>query len=311
MHKLTILALDGFVIMDLGIPADIFAMAQIYCGRQLYETEICGWERSVETYLFDIKTRYGLERLELADTIIVPGITDTSWTVSENVKKALRQAAARGARIASICTGAFVLAEAGLLDGLRATTHWQFVDEMAARYPKIKVEPDVLFVDNGRILTSAGITSGVDLCLHLIRKDYGAVMASIAAKHIVMPLERDGGQMQLIKHEMPESGDNLNNLLFWLMENLQRNLSVEDIARRAGMSVRNFNRRFRDQTGTTPLQWILTARVRRSQQLLEATDLSIEDIATASGFESAANFRDRFKRVVGVSPSSWRNTYRV
>lgn len=308
MHRVAILALNGFVPFDLGIPCDLFGRAEDG-SKRLYEVQVCGPRPEAAGAWFNVNQLADLSCLKRAETIIVPGLNRTDQNIEAPVLEALRRASARGARLASICTGAFVLAEAGLLNGLKATTHWQAVAELAARFPQITVERNTLFIDNGRILTSAGVAAGVDLCLHMIRRDFGAAVAADCARQAVVPLEREGGQPQLIKHEKPDSGESLNGLLLWLLENLGRKLTVEDLAARFNLSVRTLGRRFHQQTGLSPLKWILSARIRRSQQLLESTALSIEEVATAAGFESASAFRDRFHRQVGASPSTWRNTY--
>ena len=308
MHKVAILAPDGFVAFDLGIPCDLFGRA-VSGEMQLYDVTVCGPRPEVTGMWFNVHPAADLDCLEQADTIMVPGVSNRAQTIEPSVLAALRAASVRGARLASICTGAFVLAEAGVLDGLRATTHWQSAPELASRFPNVMVEQNVLFVDNGRVLTSAGVASGVDLCLHMIRKDFGAAVAADAARKAVVPLEREGGQPQLIRHELPESGDSLHGVLLWLLENLGRNLTVEALAAKCNLSIRTLNRRFHQQTGLSPLRWILNAKIRRAQQLLESTNLSIEDVATAAGFDSASAFRDRFNRQVGSSPSTWRNTY--
>jgi len=306
MHRVAILALDDFVAFDLGIPCDLFGRAAAG-SKRLYDVQVCGPRPEVPGSWFNLNQLADLSCLERADTIIVPGISRTERKTEAAVLEAL--ASVRSARMASICTGAFVLAEAGVLDGLRATTHWLAVSELAARFPKVTVERNVLFVDNGRVLTSAGVAAGVDLCLHMIRQDFGAAVAADCAREAVVPLEREGGQPQLIKHEGPESGDSLNGILLWLLENLGRKLTVESLAAKFNLSVRTLGRRFHQQTGLSPLKWILSARIRRSQQLLESTSLSIEEVATAAGFDSASAFRDRFHRQIGASPSTWRNTY--
>jgi len=310
MHKIAILVLDGVIAMDMAIPLDIFSMTKSREGKPIYDVRVCGSGSYISGSLFRLALSESLDWFHKADTVIVPGLLNISQEIPVEVIEALRCAADRGTRIASICTGAFVLAEAGLLDGLRATTHWETADVFAKRFPQIRVEPDILFTDNGQILTSAGVASGVDLCLHMIRNDHGAAVAAKVAQFIVMPLERGGGQLQMITHETPDSQDNLSSILLWIVENLQRELQVAQLAELAKMSIRTFNRKFKEQTGTTPLQWILAARIKRAQQLLETTDLSIEHVATAVGFESSDTFRDRFKRIVGVSPLAWRNTYR-
>jgi transcriptional regulator GlxA family with amidase domain len=274
-----------------------------------YKVLVCGEAKTLRSHLFKIIAPYGLERVIKADTVVVPGIEDIDAPVSPRVIAALRAAAKRGARIASICSGAFVLAAAGLLEGRRATTHWLAASALANRYPAISVDPNVLFIDEGQILTSAGAAAGLDLCLHLLRKDLGAAAAADAARLAVMSLERHGGQAQFIKHAPPQSSASLASLLRWIDENLHRSITVDDMAGRAATSLRTFNRRFRQQTGTTPLQWLLTTRVRRAQSMLETTHESIERIATLAGFDSAPTFRDRFRRVVGLSPSEYRRSF--
>ncbi|MBR8329159.1 helix-turn-helix domain-containing protein, partial [Burkholderia cenocepacia] len=227
------------------------------------------------------------------------------------VLDALRTAAARGCRIASICSGAFVLAEAGLLDGLRATTHWLAAAELARRHPNVDVDPNVLFVDNGQILTSAGAAAGLDLCLHMIQADYGAAVAVDAARSAVAPRVREGGQAQFIAPEWPAGGDGLHDLMDWLHANLRQPLTLDAIARKASTSVRTLTRRFQEQTGTSPGQWLQTARVRHAQQLLEVTELSIEHVATEAGFGSVTAFRERFARIVGTSPQRYRQAFRA
>jgi transcriptional regulator GlxA family with amidase domain len=213
--------------------------------------------------------------------------------------------------VASICSGAFLLAATGLLDGRRATTHWLGTGELARRYPRVHVDPDVLYVDEGQVLTSAGAAAAFDLCLHLVRLDYGSAVAVDAARASVMPLERDGGQAQFITHAAPApDGSSLAPLLVWLEENLSKALSLDRIARRAAMSIRSLNRRFREQTGTTPLQWLLRARVRRAQSLLETTTDSIEHIATTVGFGSVTALRAHFRRGVATSPQAYRRAFR-
>lgn len=308
MHQVAILALDGFVSFDLAIPCDLFSRA-VSGSKRLYEVCVCAPRPEIKGPLFNLNQLADLSCLERADTVIVPGLNDIDQRTEPLIIKALVAAKARGARLASICTGAFVLAEAGILDGLRATTHWLAVAELAARFPKVLVEQNVLFVDNGQVLSSAGVASGVDLCLHLTRKDFGAAVAADCAREAVVPLEREGGQPQLVKHERPDSGDSLGEILLWLLENLGQKLTVEALAAKFNLSVRTLNRRFHQQTGLSPLQWILSARIRRSQQLLEATALSIEEVAAASGFDSSSSFRERFHRLIGASPSAWRNTY--
>jgi len=302
-HKLVVLALDGAVQADLSQPLGIF-------GHQPdYDIQVCGVRKRVRTEFFDLKLRYDLSALKAADTIIVPGVLDVTKPMPSSVAGHLQRAAKRGARIASICTGAFVLAEAGLLHGLTATTHWSAMAEFQQRFPDVHVDRNVLFVDNGQILCSAGAASGIDLCLHLLREDHGAAIAAQAARMAVVPLAREGGQAQFVAYDVACSTDSLDALLEWIRDNLDKPLSVSDIAAQGALSMRTLARRFHEQTGTTPLRWLQEVRVRRAQYLLEMTTLSIEEITTQTGFGTANNLRDRFVRVVGVPPSAYRLSF--
>jgi transcriptional regulator GlxA family with amidase domain len=257
-----------------------------------------------------MRVPWGLEALAGADTVIVPGLADPTVSISEDVLRALRGAAEGGSRIASICVGAFTLSAAGLLDGLRATTHWAAAAELSLLYPEVEVDDGVLFVDNGQVLTSAGAAAGLDLCLHMIRRDHGSAVAADAARLAVMPLERDGGQAQFIVHEPPgQDGSSLEPLLRWIQENVHSDLTLHDIAARARLSTRTLNRRFREQTGTTPLRWLRRARIRRSQHLLETTTHPVERISRQVGFNSSTSFRGQFKTLVGTSPRAYRRAF--
>ncbi|QFU90414.1 GlxA family transcriptional regulator [Amycolatopsis sp. YIM 10] len=310
MHTVAVLALDKVVPFDLSTPIEVFTRTRLPGGDAAYEVRVCGPSPSVDAGAFVLQPPWGLDGLAGADTVIVPGCAEPT-EVPEEVLEALRQAAARGARIASICSGALVLASTGLLDGLRATTHWACAGALAARHPAVEVDPDVLYVDNGQLLTSAGASAGLDLCLHLIRRDHGSAVAADAARLSVMPLEREGGQAQFIVHEQPPvpRGSEFEPLLRWIEENSARDLTLGDMAAHAGMSARTLNRRFREQTGTTPVQWLLRARIRRAQHLLEATAHPVDRIAGEVGFGSPTAFRDRFKRVVGISPNTYRAAF--
>ena len=244
-----------------------------------------------------------------ADTVIVPGVDDLERGVQPAILNLLKNASKRGARIASICTGAFVLALAGLLDGLRATTHWMAAGELARRYPKIELDANVLYVDNGQVLTSAGAAAGIDLCLYMIRRDQGASVAAAVARAAVMALERSGGQAQFIEYKPPEAVESMAPLLIWIEHNLKQNLSLSIIARHARMSTRTLSRRFREQVGATPAQWLARARVRRAQHLLETTRLPIEHVALESGFQSASVFREHFGSSLGISPTAYRRSF--
>jgi transcriptional regulator GlxA family with amidase domain len=311
MHTIAVLALPQVIPFDLGTPIEVFSRVRLPDGRAGYRVVICAQEPEIDAGAFALRARHGLEVLEGADTVIVPGTSEPAVPPSEPVRAALRRAADAGTRIASICSGTFALAASGLLDGLRATTHWLAADALAEAYPAVEVDPDVLYVDNGRILTSAGAAAGLDLCLHMIRRDYGSAVAADAARLSVMPLEREGGQAQFIVHDhtpLP-GGSELDPLLDWLRENLATPLTLEQIAARAGVSTRTLIRRFREQTGSTPLQWLHRARIRRAQHLLESTEHSIERIGAQVGFGSPTAFRDRFKQTTGVSPRSYRRAF--
>jgi transcriptional regulator GlxA family with amidase domain len=311
MHTVAVLALDKVIPFDLSTPIEVFTRTRLPDGRAAYRVRICGATPSVDAGAFTLQAPWGLAALADADTIILPGCADPTAPVPAEVVDALRRAAAGGTRIASICAGAFILAATGLLDGRRATTHWLATAALASLHPEIDVDPDVLYVDNGQFLTSAGAAAGLDLCLHLIRRDHGSAVAADAARLSVMPLEREGGQAQFIVHDHPPApqGSVLEPVLRWMEDNTGRDLTLDDIATHAGMSTRTLNRRFREQTGTTPLQWLHRARIRQAQYLLEATAHPVDRIATQVGFGSPTAFRDRFKRVVGTSPHAYRAAF--
>ncbi|MBO4140352.1 helix-turn-helix domain-containing protein [Micromonospora tulbaghiae] len=311
MHTVAVLALDSVVPFDLATPMEVFGRTRLPDGRPGYRVVVCAATPTVTTGAFSIAVPYGLDVLADADTVVVPGVSDPAAATPAAVLDALRTAAANGARIASICGGAFTLAATGLLDGHRATTHWVATGRLAARHPRVRVDPDVLYVDNGQFLTSAGAAAGLDLCLHLVRRDHGAAVAADAARLSVMPLERAGGQAQFITHEPPApDGATLEPLLAWMRDNTGRELTLADIARHAGLSTRTLNRRFRDQTGTTPLRWLHRVRVHQAQHLLETTTHPVDRVASQVGFGSTTAFRDRFKRITGTSPQAYRRSFR-
>jgi transcriptional regulator GlxA family with amidase domain len=308
-HAVVALVAGEVVAFDLSIPAQVFGQE-----RQLYDFSVCApiaGPMPAETG-FEVLVPHGLEALERADTVIVPGIGARAWPVRPESLPALRAAAGRGARIASICTGAFVLAAAGLLDGRRATTHWQYADLLARRYPAVEVDPAVLYVDDGDVLTSAGVAAGIDLCLHMVRGDHGPQAANAVARQMVVAAHRDGGQAQFVERPVPrETGGGLATTRAWMDEHLAERITVEDMARHAGYSPRSFARRFRAETGTTPMQWLIARRVAEGQRLLEGTDLAIEDVAVRAGFGSAVVLRQHFARVVGTTPTAYRRAFRA
>jgi transcriptional regulator GlxA family with amidase domain len=309
MHRVAALVAGEVVAFDLAIPAQIFGRE-----RRLYDWAVCGAAPGpVPTENgFDVVVPHGLETLERADTVVVPGIGDGAWPVDPEVLDALAAAATRGARVASICTGAFVLAAAGLLDGRRATTHWAYAAQLAELFPAVEVDPSVLYVDEGDVLTSAGVAAGIDLCLHMVRADHGAEAANRIARRIVVAAHREGGQAQYVERPLPAEGaGSLAATRVWMLERLGEPLTVAAMASHAGYSPRSFARRFVAETGVTPLQWLITQRVAHAQRLLEGTDLPVEQVATQAGFGTAAALRQHFARSVSTSPSAYRRTFRA
>jgi transcriptional regulator GlxA family with amidase domain len=306
-HRVAALVVNEVVAFDLAIPAQVF-------GREpdLYDWAVCAPEAGpvpAETG-FDVLVPHGLAALKQADTIIVPGIGDNAWPLPPEPLAALREAKGRGARVASICTGAFVLAAAGLLDGRRAATHWRYAGLLAREFPAVQVDADVLYVDDGDVLTSAGVAAGIDLCLHMVRRDHGAEVANAIARRIVVAAHRDGGQAQFVERPLPAEDGGLAGTREWMEERLDETLTVEAMARHAACSPRSFARRFRAETGTTPLQWLIGRRVAEAQRLLEGTELPIEQVATRSGFGTAAALRQHFGRALSTSPSAYRRVFR-
>jgi transcriptional regulator GlxA family with amidase domain len=307
-----VVAFDGVVLADLATPCEVFGRVRRHDGRAPYEVRVCSSAPVVRSEHVTLRVPWRLDSLHRADTVVVPGLDDLDRPIAAPLVRALRRAIRRGARVASICSGAFVLAATGALDGLRATTHWASAPELARRHPHVRVDADVLYVDNGRVLTSAGAAAGLDLCLHLVRRDLGAAVAAAAARAAVMPLERAGGQAQFIVHEVPaDDGTSIGGLLPWLERNLAADLSLAAIARQAAMSPRTLSRRFRRHVGTTPALWVCRARVRAAQGLLETTGLSVERVADAVGFGSSAVLRAQFGRIVGTSPQAYRRAFRA
>jgi len=312
-HKVAVVVYDGFAPFDLGVVCEVFGEdPRVAPGDPWYRLFICGDTSAPVTADtgFQILVPHGLETLAEVDTVIVTP-TYRPDEVAESVFAALRQAHARGCRILSLCTGAFVLARAGLLDGRRAATHWTECDELARRFPLVSVDAGVLYVDEGDILTGAGSAASFDLLLHIVRQDYGSDVATQLARQLVVPPQRDGGQAQFIEQPLPELDDaNLfADTVTWVQEHLDDPVTVEDLAQRSAMSPRTFARRFQAATGTTPYQWLLGQRVHLAQRLLETSDLSVETVAERSGFCTAGNLRKHFGRVVHTSPQAYRRAF--
>ncbi|MFD7705898.1 helix-turn-helix domain-containing protein [Streptomyces sp. NPDC059786] len=311
MRTVALAVTDGMLHFELSIACEVFGPAPADVTVPWYDLAVCG-SAPVRVGGFRLAPEHGLDRLTRADTVIVPGWADVDVDPPADLVDAVRAAHAAGARVASLCTGAFVLAAAGLLNGRRATTHWAHTRVLADRHPRVTVDPDVLYVDNGSVLTSAGKAAAMDLCLHLIRLDHGSAIANTVARRLVVPPHRDGGQAQFVTTPVP-APDNapLGGLLPWVLERLDEPLTVQDLARRAGMSSRHLGRHFKSVTGTTPLQWLLTQRIRHAQELLETTNDGIDSIATATGMGTATTLRRHFNRTVGVPPDAYRRTFRA
>ena len=313
----TVVAVAGDVVspFELAVACEVFGLDRPELFDPWYRFVVCSVDRRpVETKVgFTIHPDAGLEALDTADSVIVPaGYRDADGGFDRRLLDALRRAHARGARLMSVCSGAFVLAEAGLLDGRRATTHWMHAHRLATDHPAIDVDPSVLYVDEGDILTSAGTAAGIDMCLHVVRKDLGAEIANAVARRMVVPPHRDGGQQQFVDLPVPTcgAGDPLTELLEWMGANLDQQVAVDDLARRAHMSPRHFARRFRASTGTTPHQWLLAQRVLLAQRLLESTDEPVERVAQRCGFASAAALRIHFQKATSTSPLAYRRAFR-
>ncbi|MGN5631026.1 helix-turn-helix domain-containing protein [Streptomyces sp. AC154] len=301
---------DGMLHYELSVAVEIFGADLTHIVDPWYDFSLCG-SGPVHVGRFHLEPDHGLDHLAHADTVIVPSWADTDRDPSAELIEAVRAAGAAGARVASLCTGAFVLGAAGLLDGRRATTHWAHARELARRHPAATVDPDVLYVDDGDILTSAGKAAAMDLCLHLVRLDHGSANANKIARRLVIPPHRDGGQAQFIATPLPATGNHpLGELLPWALERLNQPLTVEDLARQARMSSRHLGRHFKHLTGTTPLRWLHTQRIRRAQELLETTDATVDTIAAATGMGTATTLRRHFHRSVGVPPDTYRRTFR-
>ncbi|MGW6504315.1 GlxA family transcriptional regulator [Nonomuraea angiospora] len=306
-HHVAVLVLPGVLPLEFGAATQIFGMDPHYELTVCAETEA----GQVPGRGFAITVAAGLEALDDADTVIIPGYDDIDATPSAELLEAVRAAHARGARLVAICTAAFALAATGLLDGRPATTHWRHAERLRRRYPHVDVLPDQLYVDDGDILTSAGVTAGIDLCLHLIRTDLGAAVANTRARDLVAPPRRRGGQAQFVEQFRPEaSGDELAPLREWMVDNLAKPLAVDDLAERAHMSRRTLIRRFREETGVPPMAWLTDARIDRARELLEATTVPIEQIGRLTGLGAPASLRAAFHRHLGTSPQEYRSLFR-
>ncbi|KQV99870.1 helix-turn-helix domain-containing protein [Streptomyces sp. Root369] len=309
LHRVVVLAVDGVYPFELGIPSRVFEAAD---GR--YEVLTCSVDgRPVRTNSdFSITVEHGPEALRTADTVVIPPFTPSAVTteVPQAVVESLASVTS-GTRLVSICTGAFVLAAAGLLDGRPATTHWMVADLFRACFPQVALDPDVLFIDDGDVLTSAGAASGLDVCLHIIRKDHGSEVANQVARRCVVPPWRDGGQAQYIQHPVPEvTASGTATARQWALEHLHEPMTLTDLAEHSHMSLRTFARRFTEEVGMSPGRWLIQQRVDRARHLLETTDQPVDEIAGQVGFAGGTSLREHLHAAIGISPLAYRRTFR-
>ncbi|MGW0761706.1 GlxA family transcriptional regulator [Streptomyces sp. NPDC002814] len=315
LKNVAVALLDGVHPFELGVVCEVFGLDRSDEGLPVYDFAVVSAEGpALRTHVpgFTVSTPHGLERLDEADLIAVPAGSDyIGRDYPDELLEALVRATDRGARVLSVCSGVFVLGAAGLLDGRRCAVHWRHADELARRFPRAIIEPDVLYVDEDPVITSAGTAAGIDACLHIVRKDEGPEVANAIARRMVVPPHRDGGQAQFIERPLPRSQcDTVGEVLVWMEEHLDEEVTVEQLSARAHMSPRTFARRFQQETGTTPYRWILRQRVLLAQRLLEATDETVDAIAARTGFGTAAALRHQFVRSIGTTPQAYRRTFR-
>jgi AraC family transcriptional regulator, transcriptional activator FtrA len=310
----SVLAYPGMSAFETGIVTEVFGLPRPELDVDWYRLVICA-QRPGPVPLVggaSLHTEHDLTTLASADTVIVPGVSDVHRPSSAALVAALRLASSRGARLVSICSGAFALADAGLLDGLRATTHWQYAGLLAERFPLVRVDPDVLYVDEGNVLTSAGSAAGLDLCLHLVRADFGPTIANAVARRLVIAPHRDGGQAQFIEAPITPASvaDPVAASMAWALAHLDQPITVATLAAMASMSSRTYLRRFAQRGGTSPIRWLIAQRIKASLPLLETTELGIEEIAARVGFDSVVTYRHHFGRAMRTSPSAYRRAFR-
>lgn len=312
LKSVAVVIFDGVAPFELGVLCETFGLDRSDEGLPTFDFAVCASSpgQVATSSGFDVVVKHGLEAAENADLIAVAAMPRWSDPPA-GVRELLRQAVDTGARVLSVCTGAFTLGESGLLDGRRCTTHWRYASELAERFPLAQVDPNVLYVEDGPIITSAGTAAGIDACLHVVREEFGADVASRFARRMVVAPHRDGGQAQFIDRPVPScDADTLTPLLTWMLEHLDQELSVESLANRASLSSRTFARRFRAETGTTPHQWLVGQRVLAAERLLETGDAPVEEIAQRTGFGNAATLRHHFSRARGTTPQQYRRNYR-
>ena len=314
MHTIAVIAYEGISPFHLSVPCIVFGDDLLKLGAPRYQLLICGEKTGLVPTMsgFQIEVRHDLSALRDADTVIIPAWRDPDERPSDTLVEALRAAHARGTRMVALCLGTFVLAAAGLLENRPASTHWAWAEEFQRSYPRVALDQNALYIDDGDILTSAGTAAAIDCCLHLVRRDHGAEIANRIARRLVVAPHRHGGQAQYIEKPLPDSGDpdRLSITLEWAIANLNEPLSLEQLATRAGMSLRSFTRHFRKKTGTTFTQWLLSHRLAAAQRLLETGDCSIEHVSEIAGFGSTVSLRQHFTRTFSTSPASYRRQFR-
>ncbi|GAA4627215.1 helix-turn-helix domain-containing protein [Cellulomonas oligotrophica] len=312
LRSVAAVVLPGTSPFELGVACEVFGIDRSDTGGPSFDFRVCGPDPGVPVPTktgFSLVVEHGLDATTDVDLVVVPAYGSLPVPVPAAVLDALRAAHARGAWVLSICSGAFALGEAGLLDGRRCTTHWMHADDLARRHPAAVVDPDVLFVEAGTVITSAGTAAGIDACLHLVRRELGAAAATAVARRMIVPPQRDGGQAQYVDTPLPPRADTLAPLLAWMLEHLEEDLSVPALAARALLSERTFARRFRAETGATPAAWVARQRVARAQELLERTDAGVEEIARRCGLRTAAHLREHFARTLRTSPQAYRRRF--
>jgi AraC family transcriptional activator FtrA len=313
MHVVALMVTDGAPIFELAIPAEIFGIQRPDLADPWYQLRVCGPRRGPVRLAggFSVQADGDYRLAENANTVIVPACTNVHQSSPKGLITALRVASTNGARIAAICSGAFALAEAGLLEGRRATTHWRHAAELSGRYPGLTVDDSVLYSQDGHVFTSAGTAAGIDLCLELVRQDLGAAVANRLARRLVAAPHRAGGQAQYVEAPLPNADDGVSRVMDWALGHLDQWITLRDFAAAGTMSTRTLARRFRETVGTTPMKWLVSQRIRCAQDLLETTDMPIERVSEQVGFRSASTLRDHFSRTVGVTPMAYRQTFRT
>lgn len=316
LQKVAVVLFEKLAMFEFGVVCEVFGLDRTADGLPGFDFKVCGADPGVPlastTPGFTITPAYDLSELRSADLVAVPAAPAEVLTgdIDPRLIEGVRDAHEAGAIILTVCSGAFLAGAAGLLDGRKCTTHWRYVDELAARYPEATVDPDVLFVDEGNLVTSAGTAAGIDACLHLVRREIGSAAANGIARRMVVPPQRDGGQRQFIERPVADcSSDSLGETLAWMNEHLELPHTVDELAARASMSTRTFARRFAAETGTTPVKWLTTQRILHAKHLLEDTGLGLEQIAARCGFGSGALLRHHFQRHVGLAPVEYRRRF--